>query len=171
MYMYMYIRISLSLSIYIYIHTCYTNVIALTYNHIIIITSGCLLGTVGPVAACLFSFDSEKSFWSGWNALRSALEAGGPLIAGRLSLQRLGMDLPVTRCAYPTRSPRWTPLSKNNKIAVTPLVLTPFVLSELALRSPRWTAQPRPRWRGCRSARGASWRRPLCYVYVCFCIV
>ena len=34
-------------------------------------------------------------FGSGWSALRGALEAR-PLIAGCLSLQRLGVDLPVT---------------------------------------------------------------------------
>ena len=35
-----------------------------------------LLNTV--LVAPRFVFDSEESFWSGWNALRGALEAGGP---------------------------------------------------------------------------------------------
>ena len=41
------------------------------------------------------------SFWSGWNALHGILSGGRrPLIAGCLSLHRLGMDLPVTRTVW-----------------------------------------------------------------------
>ena len=32
-----------------------------------------------------FSFDSEESVWSGWNALQSALETGGPWLQGAYS--------------------------------------------------------------------------------------
>ena len=51
------------------------------------------------VYICLF--DSEEDGIS----LRGALEAGGPLIAGCLSLQRLGIDIPVTRPAWDSNLP------------------------------------------------------------------
>ena len=42
------------------------------------------------VMALTICCDSEESLWSGWNAVRDALEAGGPCLQG--ALQRLGMD-------------------------------------------------------------------------------
>ena len=54
--------------IYIYIHT-----------HINTLCINCWEKTgTSTTAGRYFLFDSEGSLWSGWNALRSALEARGP---------------------------------------------------------------------------------------------
>ena len=47
--------------------------------------------------ACVGGFWIVLFVGSRSNALCGALGAGGPLLAGRISLQRLGIDLPVTR--------------------------------------------------------------------------
>ena len=50
------------------------------------------------IADCMvLLFNSEESSWSGWNYPAWCLGGRMPLIAGRLSLQGLGMDLPITR--------------------------------------------------------------------------
>ena len=47
----------------------------------------------------VFCDSEESSYWSGWNAPRNAVEAGGPRLHGAYPsrLRRLGVDLPVTR--------------------------------------------------------------------------
>ena len=60
----------------------------------------------------LFGEDSEESSWSGWSALCGALEAGGPSLHGAyLSLQRLVMDLPLSRPLWDSnpRPPAYEP--------------------------------------------------------------
>ena len=50
---------------------------------------------------CFHCFYSEESFGSGWNCPEWCSGGRRPLIAGRLSLQRLGMDSPLTRPFWP----------------------------------------------------------------------
>ena len=47
------------------------------------------------VYKCCCCSTRRSPFWSGWNALGGAPEAGGPWLQGAHSPQRLGMDLPV----------------------------------------------------------------------------
>ena len=51
----------------------------------------------------MYTYDSEESFWSGRNCPAWCSGGPRPLIAGCLSLQRLGVDLPVTRTVWDSK--------------------------------------------------------------------